>query len=168
MKSCSTTIYAWEKWVGALIPSWTSLSSLTRWMWPPTLCCHYITSYNNHHLSISTVISTIDAIAPPTVTSNYSGLVRQTLLRKKRRTRQKSFSGGDSEDRDNKGFFGNGNDGPSVVGDDPTFNFVYEFMYWMWAERKNARKKEEGYWWSRMLIYKVKRILFVTINLREW
>lgn len=57
-------------------------------------------------LQISAVI--FDALAPPPVKSNPYKTARRTLLRKKQRTRRKSFSGGDSEEG---GFFGGDSDG---------------------------------------------------------
>ncbi|KAG6664245.1 hypothetical protein I3843_02G066100 [Carya illinoinensis] len=111
---------------------------------------HCVASYSNNQLSISAVIFAVDAIAPPTVRSNYSRTARRTLLRKKRRTRRKSSSGGDSEDGEDEGFFGGGDDGPFGGGggrgwnfdgfgghnwdgssSDPAFNFVYEVIYWI-------------------------------------
>lgn len=65
-------------------------------------------------LQISAVIFPVDALAPPPAKSNSFRTASRTLLRKKRRIRRRSLSGGDSdngiEGDDNDGFFGG--DGP--------------------------------------------------------
>lgn len=109
-------------------------------------------------LQISALIFPIDAVAPPPVKPNSFKTISRTLLRKKKRTRRRSFSG-DSEDG---GFFEDGNaggfDGPFGGGSgwggsgwnfdgfgwqnwdesssspswsDPAMNFVYEVLCWI-------------------------------------
>lgn len=108
-------------------------------------------------LQISAVIFHVDALArPPTKSYSYKTLPR-ALLRKKQRTKRKSFRGGDSEDggEEEAGFFGG--DGPFFGGigggegggrgwnfdrfgghswddpssSDPAFDFVYEVISWI-------------------------------------
>ncbi|KAF4346317.1 hypothetical protein CsatB_025824 [Cannabis sativa] len=67
-------------------------------------------------LQISAVICPVDALAPPPVKSNSFRTTSRTLLRKKRRIRRKSFSGGDSDEgsEGDDGLFGG--DGPFFGG----------------------------------------------------
>ncbi|XP_040993523.1 uncharacterized protein LOC121240120 [Juglans microcarpa x Juglans regia] len=116
---------------------------------------HCLASHNNN-LSISAVLFAVGALAPPTVRSHYSRTGARTFLRKKCRTRRRSFSGEDSEDGEDDGFFGDGGDGPFGGGgggggrgwnfdgfgglnwdgspsppSDPAFDFVYEVICWI-------------------------------------
>uniref|UniRef100_A0A5B7ABT7 Uncharacterized protein n=1 Tax=Davidia involucrata TaxID=16924 RepID=A0A5B7ABT7_DAVIN len=108
---------------------------------------------------ISSVIFPVDTVAPPPVKLNYL-VVPRRLVRKTRRTRRKSLTGGGAEDGEDGGFFGDaGDDGPfgggsgsggggrgwnfdrfggsnwdessSPWSSDPAFDFVYEVISWI-------------------------------------
>ncbi|EEF45586.1 uncharacterized protein LOC8278776 [Ricinus communis] len=66
---------------------------------------------SNTNLQTSAVI--FDAIAPPPVKFSSRKTIRRSLLRKKRRIRRRSYSGGESEDGgEDFGFLGGDGDGP--------------------------------------------------------
>lgn len=105
-------------------------------------------------LQVSAAISPVDVVASPPVRSNSYKIARRNLIRKKRRTRRRSLTGG-SEDGEDVGFFGDGGDGPfggDSGGDgrgwnfggfggghnwdessssDPAYDFVYEVICWI-------------------------------------
>lgn len=113
------------------------------------------------HYLLSVPVLPRDALAPPPVKSTSRRTAPRTLLRKKRLTKRRSYSGGDdSEDSgEGDGFFDGGNDdgpfgggggyggrgwnfdgfGGKSWGDDGessssnefAFDFVYEVIYWI-------------------------------------
>ncbi|KAL4309289.1 hypothetical protein GQ457_01G030310 [Hibiscus cannabinus] len=94
--------------------------------------CLSISSYSSAHnlliLHVTAGIVPIDAVAPPPVKPNSYRTLPRTLLRRKRRTKRKLFSGDDSKDSEDYGLlfggdggdgygnFGNGNGGGSSWG----------------------------------------------------
>ncbi|KAK3027727.1 hypothetical protein RJ639_042467 [Escallonia herrerae] len=113
---------------------------------------------HRHHLAgnlqISAVIFPVDAVAPPPVKSSFKFAPRKSV-RKTRRTKRKSLTGGGSEGEDS-GFFGDGGDGGGPFGgggggsgwsyegfggadwedsssswSDPAFDVVYEVISWI-------------------------------------
>ncbi|KAJ7955150.1 ATP-dependent RNA helicase A-like [Quillaja saponaria] len=112
------------------------------------------TSSYHRSFQVLSMISPVDAVAPPPVKSNSYRTRGRTLLKRKRRTRR-ILDGGDSWDGEDEGFFfGNGGDGPfggggsgggwnfgrfgghnwdesSPSSPDPAFDFVYEVISWI-------------------------------------